>query len=141
MERFIVAQDEMYNIALSEIKNGFKESHWIWYIFPQIYGLGHSSKAKYYELKSISEAKEYINNDILRKRLLEISEAIYLLDDDIDYILLSPDDLKFKSSMTLFYLIAPEYTIFKKNLDKFFGGELCEHTKDIYIKETMRKEG
>ena len=135
MERFLVAQDEMYKIALSEIKEGFKESHWMWYIFPQIYGLGYSSKAKFYELKSIEEAKKYISNEVLRKRLIEISTVLYNLDGDIETILGSPDDLKFKSSMTLFYLVAPEYDIFKKNLDRYYNGHMCEHTVRVFEEE------
>ena len=135
MERFLVAQDEMYKIALSEIKEGYKESHWMWYIFPQIYGLGYSSKAKFYELKSIEEAKKYISNEVLRKRLIEISTVLYNLDGDIETILGSPDDLKFKSSMTLFYIVAPEYDIFKKNLDRYYNGYMCEHTVRVFEEE------
>lgn len=137
VEKFLNAQDSgVYELALKEIKSGQKCSHWMWYIFPQIKGLGWSWMSQQYEIPSIEDAKEYFANETLRNRLLEISEAVYNLDSDIHYIFGSPDDLKFKSCMTLFYLIAPEYTIFKNNLDKFYNGEMCQHTYNVFLRET-----
>lgn len=135
MDRFFVAQEKTYTKALNEIKKGKKKTHWMWYIFPQIYGLGQSDIAIKYELKSIKEAKEYINNELLRSRLLEISNAIYELNKDIEDVLGYPDNYKFKSCMTLFYLVAPEHDIFLKNLNRYFDGELCEHTLEVFQKE------
>ena len=135
MNRFIEQQERVYPTALREIKSGKKRTHWMWYIFPQIYGLGSSDTAIKYELKSIKEAKQYINNELLRNRLLEISQAIYDLNGDIEYILEYPDVYKFKSCMTLFCLISPEYDIFKKNINRYFNGQLCAHTIKIYNKE------
>ena len=136
VNNFLNAQASgVYEMALEEIKNGQKMSHWMWYIFPQIKGLGWSWMAQKFEIPTIEDAKEYYANDILRKRLIEISEAVYNLDSDIHYIFGSPDDLKFKSCMTLFALIAPNERIFKRNLDKFYNGEYCEHTTKLYIEE------
>ena len=81
------------------------------------------------------EARDYFANETLKARLIEISEAIYNLNGDIEYILDFPDNMKFKSCMTLFYLIAPEYKIFKNNLDRYFDGELCSHTLKIFNDE------
>lgn len=135
MDRFFVAQEKTYTKALNEIKKGKKKTHWMWYIFPQIYGLGQSDIAIKYELKSILEAKEYINNELLKNRLLEISNAIYELNKDIEDVLGYPDNYKFKSCMTLFYLVAPECDIFLKNLNRYFDGKLCEHTLEVFQKE------
>ena len=138
MDRFFIAQEKTYTKALNEIKKGKKKTHWMWYIFPQIYGLGQSDIAIKYELKSIKEAKEYINNELLRSRLLEISNAIYELNKDIEDVLGYPDNYKFKSCMTLFYLVAPEHDIFLKNLNRYFDGELCEHTLEVFQKEKLQ---
>ena len=138
MDRFFVAQEKTYTKALNEIKKGKKKTHWMWYIFPQIYGLGQSDIAIKYELKSIKEAKEYINNELLKNRLLEISNAIYELNKDIEDVLGYPDNYKFKSCMTLFYLVAPECDIFLKNLNRYFDGKLCEHTLEVFQKEKLQ---
>ena len=135
MDKFLKVQEGTYDIALNEIKEGQKISHWMWFIFPQIQGLGFSWMAMEYEIPDFKSAKEYLNNEILRDRLLEISEAVYNLDSNVDYIFGYPDDLKFKSCMTLFALTEPKYEIFRKNLDKFYNGEMCEHTMKLYIEE------
>lgn len=116
LERFIKAQEFNYEIALNEIKNGKKVSHWIWYIFPQIDGLGHSSTAKYYAISCLDEAKAYLNNNILKFRLVEICEALLDLDNNdpievMGYI----DAKKLKSSMTLFNEVSSN-NIFKQVL-------------------------
>lgn len=128
LERFLKAQDKDYKQALKEIKKGRKTSHWIWYIFPQIAGLGFSSTSKYYSIKDKNEAIEYLKNDTLRNRLIEICEALLSLDsDDATYIMGYPDDLKLKSSMTLFGEVS-DIDVFKKVLDKFYNGEKDEMT-------------
>ncbi len=137
INKFLNAQDSgVYEMALEEIKSGQKKSHWMWYIFPQIQGLGWSWMAQKFEIPTIENAREYFSDETLRNRLIEISEAVYNLDSDIHYIFGSPDDLKFKSCMTLFALIAPDERIFKRNLDKFYNGEYCEHTMNVFDKET-----
>lgn len=128
MERFIKAQRDSYEIALAEIKAGRKRSHWIWYIFPQLKGLGSSGTSEYYGLAGREEAEEYFNNPILRERLLEISGELLKQDGTANDILGYPDDLKVKSCMTLFSQVAPEEEVFKKVLDKFYDGALDEKT-------------
>lgn len=128
LERFLKAQDKDYEQALKEIKKGRKTSHWIWYIFPQIAGLGFSSTSKYYSIKDKNEAIEYLKNNTLKNRLIEICEALLSLEsDDATYVMGYPDDLKLKSSMTLFGEVS-DIDVFKKVLDKFYNGEKDEMT-------------
>lgn len=128
LERFLVAQAHIYPYALSEIKNGHKRSHWIWFIFPQIQGLGYSVKAQYYAIKNIEEAKAYLTHPILSKRLIEISNALLAVPtNDVREVMGYPDDLKLKSCMTLFSIVSVN-PIFQQVLDKFFNGEMDEQT-------------
>ena len=123
LSRFIDAQKHDYSTALSEIRNGRKRSHWMWYIFPQIAGLGMSSTAVYYSIRDLDEARDYINDPYLGKNLIEISEA--LLEnpsDDASYVMGYPDDLKLRSCMTLFREVS-DNPVFDKVLGKFFCGE------------------
>ena len=132
LDRFIRAQEYNYSDALKEIKNGQKISHWIWYVFPQIKGLGKSDTAKWYAIKDLQEAKDYLNNEILSNRLEQICKALLDLDcNDAYKIFGSPDDMKLKSSMTLFEIAAPENKIFKRVLDKYFNGERIQKTIEI----------
>ena len=134
MKKFLDAQEDDYLVALNEIKSGHKRSHWIWYIFPQIDGLGHSSTAKYYSIKDLEEAKEYLNNEILRSRLIEISNELLKLNDSIDNIMGYPDNLKLCSCMTLFYEADSSIDVFKKVIDKFYNGKFDENTIRILKK-------
>lgn len=134
LKRFIDAQELDYDMALLEIKSGRKRSHWIWYIFSQLVELGYSSTAKYYGIKNIDEAIAYLNNITLKKHLLEISEELYKLDGNISNIMGYPDDLKLKSSMTLFSIADPNNDIYKKILDKFYNGEVDQVTVDLLKK-------
>lgn len=131
LKRFIEAQESDYEIALSEIKSGKKRSHWMWYIFPQLSELGYSSTAKYYGISNIEEAKAYLNNEALKKHLIEISQELYKLDDNIANILGYPDDLKLKSCMTLFNCVDPSIEIFKKIIEKFYNGEWDQSTLEL----------
>jgi uncharacterized protein (DUF1810 family) len=129
LERFIRAQETDYRTALTEIRNGRKRSHWMWYIFPQIAGLGFSSTSKYYSLKNLKEAKAYLDDEILGKRLMEISGALLNLEsNDAARIFGTPDDMKLRSSMTLFSRVEGADPVFQKVLDKFFGGLPDEKT-------------
>ena len=113
LERFINAQENSYQIALKEIKNGEKRSHWMWFIFPQIDGLGMSSISKEYSIKNHQEGKDYLNHNILGKRLIEITNALMKLENKSARSILGyPDDLKLKSSMTLFKIISSNNDIF-----------------------------
>ena len=130
LERFINAQERWYQIALKEIENGKKCSHWMWFIFPQIDGLGLSPISKMYSIKNSQEAKDYLNHNILGKRLIEITNTLMKLENrSVRNIFGSPDDLKLKSSMTLFKMISPDNEIFSDILVKYFNDELCEYTK------------
>lgn len=132
LNRFLKAQERDYDTALSEIRSGRKRSHWIWYIFPQVKGLGFSSTSEFYGIDGLAEAKAYMENGTLRRRLIEISEALLALESsDAGDVMGYPDDLKLKSSMTLFREAAPEEKIFLKVLDKFFGGKKDERTLEI----------
>ncbi|MBQ6144209.1 MAG: DUF1810 domain-containing protein [Pseudolactococcus laudensis] len=123
-ERFIKAQKDEYAIALSEIKQGRKSSHWMWYIFPQLDGLGRSTQARYYSIFGLDEAVAYQHHPILGARLKEISTALLELEtDDSVKVLGKIDALKLKSSMTLFNYAAPHEDIYQKVLDKFYAGE------------------
>ena len=124
LNRFIKAQIGDYEIALAEIKNGSKRSHWMWYIFPQIQGLGFSETSRYYAIKDLAEAKAYLHHPVLGERLVAISKALTgLKQNDAYSIFGSPDDVKLKSSMTLFAALPGADPVFRSVLDKFFGGE------------------
>lgn len=132
LKRFLDAQEKDYATALQEIKNGKKRSHWMWYIFPQIAGLGLSSTSHYYAISSVEEAKEYMNHSVLKTHMLEICEALLQLSNkDADTIFGFPDNLKLKSSMTLFEIATPEYMVFKEVLEQYFRGERDEKTISI----------
>ncbi len=137
IDRFIDIQDKFnhYDIALQEIKDGRKTSHWIWYIFPQIKGLGHSAMSQKYSIGSILEAKAYWENNILHDRLKEITEALLCHNGDSpEHIFGSLDAMKVKSCMTLFDIVSPN-DIFKDVLDTFYGGERCKVTLSRVKKE------
>lgn len=127
LDRFRSAHEGSYETALQEIKAGRKQSHWMWYIFPQIHGLGHSTMAMYYEIQSKTEAVEYWNDPVLRSHMEEICQELLKLEGSIDWIMGYPDNLKLRSCMTLFWLVTGEQ-LFKDVLDKFYGGELDEYT-------------
>lgn len=131
MERFLKAQENSYSTALHEIKNGRKHSHWIWYIFPQLAEIGRSDTAKYYGIKDLEEAREYISNPVLRDRLVEISEALLSVDDTAVNILGSTDAMKVRSCMTLFHVADPSIEVFVRVIDKFYGGHYDKFTLDI----------
>ena len=132
LDKFVSAQKRDYATALQEIRNGRKRSHWIWYIFPQIQGLGMSSTAQFYGIKDLEEAKDYMEHPVLGPRLIEISEALLGLESSNPGAVMGfPDDLKLCSSMTLFELAAPEEKVFSKVLEKFYGGRRDELTLRI----------
>lgn len=135
LEKFRIAQQADYETALQEILSGQKKSHWMWYIFPQITGLGMSETARYYAIGDIDEAKEYLQDVFLGGNLIEISKALLKLDsNDALYVMGFPDNLKLKSSMTLFSLAKPECNVFQMVLDKFFDGEKDQRTIEILSK-------
>lgn len=124
LKRFLSAQDGVYERALSELKDGQKRTHWMWYIFPQIDGLGYSPTARRYAIRSHEEAREYLNHPVLGKRLLECTEAVVALrGGSLSEIFGYPDDMKFRSSMTLFEQIAGPGSVFSSALDRYCKGE------------------
>ena len=123
LDKYVSAQARDYDDALREIRGGRKRSHWIWYIFPQLDGLGYSPTAQYYGIRDLEQAKDYMAHPVLGPRLVEISEALLALpSSDPGAVMGYPDDLKLCSSMTLFELAAPDQPVFGKVLDKFYGG-------------------
>ncbi len=135
LQRFIVAQEADYPVALAEVKRGRKQSHWMWYIFPQIQGLGYSETARFYAIKDMQEAEAYLRHPVLGKRLIEICEALLVLtSNNATAIFGNPDDLKLKSSMTLFSLVNNPPSVFQKVLDKFFHGTPDPKTRQIVEK-------
>lgn len=136
LTRFYEAQKYDYKTALQEIKNGRKCSCWMWYIFPQLAGLGRSSVAQYYSIADFQEAVDYMKDEILGGRLIEISNVLLeLKSNDAAAVFGCPDNMKLKSSMTLFALAAPEQEVFQKVLDKFFHGERDSRTIQLLGEE------
>ena len=132
LDRFIVAHQRDYEIALGEIKNGEKRSHWMWYIFPQMKGLGISTTSQYYAIHNLEEAKAFLQNPYLGKNLLEICNALMQLEtNNATEVFGKPDDMKLRSSMTLFAYAAGADSVFVQVLDKFFGGKYDIRTKQM----------
>jgi uncharacterized protein (DUF1810 family) len=132
LNRFITAQEGIYQTALSEIKSGRKRSHWMWFIFPQIQGLGYSDMAKRYAIEDLHEAAAYLTHPVLGPRLIEISKALLTLpENNPNQIMGSPDDMKLRSSMTLFSLVAGADLVFEAVLKKLFNGQKDTATLQI----------
>ena len=124
LERFVSAQAAVYPQVLVELRAGEKRGHWIWFIFPQMKGLGHSSQSEFYGIGSLEEAMAYLRHPVLGPRLTECARLVNLVENrPIQRILGYPDDLKFCSSMTLFARAAADAAVFNEALKKYFGGE------------------
>jgi len=123
LQRFVDAQAAVYERVREELKNGRKQSHWMWFIFPQIAGLGHSAMAQRYAISSLDDAKAYLANPVLGPRLRECTRLVLqVVGKSALQILGSPDDMKFRSCMTLFARAAPEEALFRTALEKYFDG-------------------
>lgn len=132
LNRFIKAQENIYPQVIRELQNGKKTSHWMWFIFPQIKGLGFSSTSKYYSIKTTEEAKQYVMHPVLGKRLLECLNIILKIEGkSVTEIFGSPDNVKLRSCMTLFSFIAPENPSFFDVLRKYFAGVKDQNTLTI----------
>ncbi|WP_416068066.1 DUF1810 domain-containing protein [Rhizobium sp. ZK1] len=132
LHRFIEAQNGIYEQALTELKTGRKRSHWMWFIFPQIAGLGTSSMAEKYAIRSAEEASAYLADPILGSRLLRCVEAIISVNDRSAHdIMGAPDDLKLRSSMTLFAAVSDHGSPFHKAIERFYDGKFDERTISI----------
>jgi uncharacterized protein (DUF1810 family) len=124
LQRFVDAQDPVYGRVSAELKSGRKQTHWMWFIFPQIAGLGHSPMAQRYAISSLAEAKAYLDHPILGPRLRECTGLVLAVEGRSAYeILGSPDDMKFRSCMTLFAHAGPREQMFRDALEKYFDGE------------------
>ncbi len=129
LHRFVRAQEHDDARALSEIRNGRKRSHWMWYIFPQYDGLGFSSTSKRYAIKSVAEAEAYLSHPILGPRLRECAQAAIDVENrSATQIFGSPDDLKLRSCATLFAAVSPPGSVFERLLDTFFHGDRDQKT-------------
>jgi uncharacterized protein (DUF1810 family) len=132
LKRFLDAQQRDYATALIEIKAGHKRSHWMWYIFPQVTGLGFSEMSKRFAIKDLPEAAAFLNHPILGKRLIEITnELLALPGNNATTIMGSPDDIKLRSSMTLFSVVPVADPVFEAVLKKFFGGKKDQATLQL----------
>lgn len=132
LDRFIEAQARNYDDALAEIKRGRKQTHWMWYVFPQIQGLGLSETAKFYAIQDVQEAEAFLKHPVLGSRLIAISNALLALASNDPYkVLGSPDDMKLQSSMTLFGSLPNTDPVFQAVLDKFYSGEKDRKTLQL----------
>jgi len=138
LKRFIDAQQRDYEIALAEVKNGRKRSHWMWYIFPQVKGLGFSSTSQHYGIADMKEAEAYLRHPVLGQRLIDISQALLGLENaNATHIFGSPDDMKLRSAMTLFAAVKDSDPVFHQVLDKYFQGKADSQTLTILNRNHM----
>ena len=123
LQRFVEAQERIYSQALAEIRRGRKQSHWMWFVFPQFAGLGSSPTSQQYAIASLDEARAYLAHPVLGRRLIECAAAVLAVEGRWAHdIFGSPDDMKLRSSATLFASISPAGSVFHRVLDKYFGG-------------------
>jgi uncharacterized protein (DUF1810 family) len=132
LERFLSAQASIYDQALAELRGGRKRTHWMWFIFPQIEGLGHSATSIHYSIKSQEEARAYLEHPVLGSRLRECAEALCALEGSTASDIFGfPDDLKLRSSMTLFAAVSEPASVFVRVLDKYFQGRHDDRTLQL----------
>lgn len=135
LDRFVDAQLDTYERALKEIRSGRKRTHWMWFIFPQIAGLGSSPTAQHYAIRSRAEAEAYLRHPVLGARLIECAEALVGLEGgSAAEVFGFPDDRKLRSSATLFAEVSPTGSVFERLLDKYFGGQRDEKTLQLLEK-------
>lgn len=132
LDRFLTAQESTYPTALNELRAGKKRTHWMWFIFPQMIGLGYSAMAQHYAIRSRAEATAYLSHEVLGNRLRECAEVVMQLNGlSVSEIFGHPDDLKFHSSITLFAEVGEEGSLFSRLLLKYFSGKMDERTITI----------
>ncbi|MCW5689570.1 MAG: DUF1810 domain-containing protein [Pseudolabrys sp.] len=123
LQRFVAAQEPVYDRVCDELRQGRKQSHWMWFVFPQIAGLGHSAMAQHYAISGLDEARAYLAHPLLGPRLLECTRLAGVSGRSISEIFGAPDDMKFRSSMTLFAAVQPGPGAFQDALDAYFDGK------------------
>ena len=132
LNRFVEAQADIYDRALAEVKRGRKQSHWMWFIFPQLEGLGYSSTARFYAIKSKEEVLGYLSHPVLGPRLIECCHALLRVQNkSASDIFGYPDDLKLRSSVTLFAAVAEPNSVFSQVLDRYFGSQPDQRTLEL----------
>lgn len=132
LQRFLHAQEDIYDQALAEIRSGQKRSHWMWFIFPQLDGLAFSPTAKHYAIKDSAEAKAYLDHPILGPRLLECTEAtLQIAGRSATQIFGHPDDLKLRSCATLFAFVSAPGSVFERLIEKYYQGEQDDKTSKL----------
>lgn len=132
LERFVKAQEPVFDTALAELRAGRKQSHWVWFVFPQLRGLGRSPMAQHYGINSLAEAVAYLEHPVLGARLRTCVEAVLTLQGrSLRQIFGTPDDLKFRSSMTLFALASGEGSVFEQALNRYCKGVMDQTTVDL----------
>lgn len=140
LERFVEAQEGCYETALAEVQRGQKRTHWMWYIFPQFAGLGYSQTSKHFAIKSLEEARAYLNHPVLGPRLVACMEATLGVKGRSAYdIFGSPDDSKLKSCATLFAHISPAGSVFEQVLDQFFAADRDAKTLRLLGQQATQK--
>ena len=138
LHRFLDAQERVYETVLAELRAGRKSSHWIWFIFPQIIGLGHSGMAQQFAIASLDEAKAYLQHPVLGPRLRECTQLVLDVNGrSAEEIFPYPDHLKFRSCMTLFLTAAIDNALFKDALLKYFDGKLDQLTMNVLAQHNM----
>ena len=131
LQRFVAAQEPVFDAVRAELQSGRKTSHWMWFVFPQVEGLGHSSTAQRYAIRSRAEAAAYLAHPVLGERLRECARMVNAIDGrPIEQIFGAPDDLKFHSSMTLFAWVSGD-AVFNEAIQKYFGGRLDRPTLEL----------
>jgi uncharacterized protein (DUF1810 family) len=132
LERFVVAQDPVYAAVVDELRRGRKSSHWMWFVFPQIAGLGRSETSRYYAIRSLDEARRYLEHPVLGARLRECARLVISTDvPSAEEVFGSVDAAKLRSSMTLFTLAAPQEVLFGEVLERFFNGRRDSATEAL----------
>jgi uncharacterized protein (DUF1810 family) len=132
LERFVVAQDPVYAAVVDELRRGRKSSHWMWFVFPQIAGLGRSETSRYYAIRSLDEARRYLEHPVLGARLRECARLVLSTDvRSAEEVFGSVDAAKLRSSMTLFMLAAPQEVLFGEVLERFFNGRRDSATEAL----------
>ncbi|MDR6968815.1 uncharacterized protein (DUF1810 family) [Flavobacterium arsenatis] len=138
LKKFLEAQNQVYLKALQEIKNGRKETHWMWFIFPQLKGLGQSETARFYAIADLQEATDYLAHPVLGKHLIEISEALLNIEDKSASDLFGyPDDVKLRSCMTLFANLENPHPVFASVLKRYFNGLQDEETLKLLLRNKL----
>jgi uncharacterized protein (DUF1810 family) len=132
LQRFVDAQDRVFEDVLSELREGHKRSHWMWFVFPQIRGLGRTGMAWDFGIASRAEAEAYLDHPVLGPRLRECTRLMNRIEGrSARQVLGTPDDLKFRSSMTLFAGVTPDNAIFEEALRRYYAGQRCQHTLEF----------